>query len=868
MTIKDRQLEKDARDSIVLPCILPVPPIYYKDGFMILRACINITSKQYPNIHDQIPPEWRPEEARLGSRRGNNPFAFSIRMNSDTIPSPDVPYQFVGKIENHPRYGRQFNAYNFFVDEPSDRKMMEIYLQRMPQVQAVRAKEIVDKFGVEHIPHIMEHDWIRLVEIRGITERRARGIHEIWEEDTAHRAVCMWLIKHNVSAFFGKKIIEKFKTKAMEVLKENPYALTQIRGIGFKTADQIAHKLFDDIPRDLRAESCVEWYLEQQKSAGHTCLPFHLMCQEVNKILMERNDSDYTQEIKTATLEVCHRVHWKTTLSTFVYLPGMFQDEHTCAQFIYNMSQLPSPYDFEPEDLERAEQECKRYLSMKTFTFDPQQRRAIESAFTNKLTVLTGGGGTGKSTICRAICQIAESKNLNVTLFAPTGQAAKVLQDKTGCPASTIHRGLGILPDGSPAPRQDSENDADSDGQGSYNAIPPGILIIDEFSMVGTDLFAHISRAVERPEVTNVVFVGDPQQLPSVSPGNNLKDVIECGQANVVKLEQIYRQGENSHIPIIANQIARGEIPEIPENSDDFVWVDAIGDEAHAKVMAIVNHYHKQGRMKDVHTLSPVYKRKSGVNFLNCAIQEGFTSSENPSLIFGEELAKVNLGDRVMQTVNDYDKNVFNGNIGYVKAYYDDNLGVALYDRFDPVLYKPEISRSGSDKTDEEVESGMWTLENAVLTVEKAVDEEQENRINRDRAVKSACIEYEEGGGTVRSVRYYDEEIPALKLAWCSTVHKFQGAQMPVIVFVMTSDLHFVLSRELVYTAMTRAQERLFVIGDRRMLTTAAERSVIRTRYTHLVTFINILLGKEERPIVKAPRRLLRQRRETRKTGQ
>ena len=848
MDIDDRQLEKDAKGVFALPCILPVPPSYYKDGFLVVRACLNTTSKDYPSILDQVPSEWKPDSRSSKRSRGGMPLSFSICMTSDSLPSPDIPYQFVGKVEEHKKYGLQFHAFSFFVDEPNNKRMMELYLQRMPQIKQVRAQEIVNTFGVENIARIIENEWKQLTEIRGITEKRAREIHELWKQDSAQRAVCMWLIKHNVSAYFGKKIIDQFKDHAMDVLEKNPYALTRIRGIGFKTADQIAHKLFDDIPRDLRTESCIEWYLSQQKSKGHTCLPFRLVREEVNQILSERDSTDYVAEIKAGVTEVCHRVVWKEALKSFVYLPGMFRDECTCAEFLVKISRLQSRHTFDNSSLERAEIACGQRLRAHEFTFDENQKLAIESAFANKLTVLTGGGGTGKSTICFAICDIADSMGVHVTLFAPTGQAAKVLADKTKHEASTIHRGLGILPDGTKIPKKDTNDNQDGDGQGSYNAIQPGLLIIDEFSMVGTDLFAHVVRAIQSPEETNVIFVGDPQQLPSVSPGNNLKDVIESGCANVVKLQQIYRQSERSHIPIVANQIARGEVPEIPEESDDFIWVDSSGEDAAKKVLSIVNHYHKQGRMRDVHVISPVYKRNSGVIFINRVIQNAFTTTEVPSLLYGDNLDKINLGDRVMQIVNDYDKGVFNGNVGYVAAYYDDDIGSACCETQDYGKFRPELSRMGADKN-------ALPPETVSPKISWSDSQQEDNDEKEVEGTKSAYIMFEEGGGRVNGIRYSEDDLPDLKLAWCSTVHKFQGSQMPIIVFVMTSDLSFMLSRELVYTAFTRAEEKLFVIGDRRGLRRAADQSVIKARYTHLTTFVNQILGIGEIPIVLAPRK-------------
>lgn len=783
----------DEKSVVALPCIICGPPTYETpNGYRVLCSVINDSSSSYKEVVDKLPNDWKsPSNYQKGD--------FKVTIRSDIRPFSNVPYVFVGTIVNHQKYGYQFDAIDFYPDEPSNEKMMQEYLQRLPNVGIKRAKMIIKIFGVDKVGDVIENHLQQLVDaIPGITPDRAQIIQKKWKEDRNIRRVYMWIISHGISATFGKKIIEYFGERAIETLQKNPYALTEIRGIGFTKADEIAHKIMPEVPKDMRAKYCLIYILLEKRDEGHVCYPDRLLRSEALQLLSKRDDSTYGQYVDEALKSEFVILKDLCESTFYFYLPSLFYSEYDCASFLASMKNMGSLYSCNDSDVDYAEEKCSSFHSgFVTIKFDDNQRAAVKSAFTNKMTVLTGGGGTGKSTICHAICSIAESKGLHVTLFAPTGQAAKVLSNKTGKLATTIHRGLGLLPNG----RRVSgvENNGDDFG------IRSEILIIDEFSMVGIDILPYVFQAIRNPARTNIVFVGDPQQLPSVSPGNNLHDIIASGCANVVKLQRIYRQSDNSHITVIADKIAHGLEAEVPEVSDDFFFLDAC-NATHAMQMLseFLQLFPDQQDVHEMQVITPQNKQECGVDMINAIMQEKYTAGSGAYVTHDQRVFY--LGDRVMQIKNNYEKNVYNGNIGYVI-----DLGSKVVN--------PNIT---------------------------------------DQASSFITVQFEKNEHDVHVVQYISDEISQLKVAWCSTVHKFQGSQMPHVVFMMVDKHRHMMSKELVYTAFTRAQKRLDVIGSRNMMGYAAGRSEVKKRYTHLRAIYDRLAGNEDKIAICMNKSLLR----------
>lgn len=782
--------ENEEKKLLALPCILSGKPVYESDdGYKIFYAFVNEMSLSYQDVKDKIPDSWMISNSR--TQRGN----FVVCITSNYPLFSDVPYVFMGEIVNHKTYGLQFKACDYFQDEPSDRAMMIDYLDRLPNVGKKRSKMIVDYFGIEHVAEVIENRIHEISEqVPGITKARALEIQKYWLKDKFVRRVYMWILSHGISAIYGKKILEHFGENSINILESNPYSLTEIRGIGFIKADEIAFKILKSIPRDVRTKSCLEYLLHEKEDFGHVCFPVNRLKSEACEILIVKDNVDYAPIVLDVLKKHFVLYGDKNSGIAYVYLPSMFSNEMSCAKFLAHSISNESLHSdvFDENDIKAAEDKYSvSHLDGKDFHFDNKQKEAVKSAFLHKITVITGGGGTGKSTVCNAICYIARSKGLGITLFAPTGQAAKVLERKTEMGASTIHRGLGLLPG--------KKNGIEiNPGSLQDGTIRSEILIIDEFSMVGTDLLPYVFDAIINPSVTNIVLVGDPQQLPSVSPGNNLYDIINCGCANVVKLEKIYRQSEKSYISLIADEVSRGHVPGIPVDADDFFWYDLNdGEQILKKIEEIAKSLNDKDELKDLQVMSSIYARGCGVDIINSMFQQVFTKSQN---LVVHEKRYYFLGDRVMHVVNNYQKGIFNGNTGYII-----DLGYKVLD---------------SEKT--------------------------------DQPSYFIIVEFEDERG-VKTVTYENDEISELRVAWCSTVHKFQGAQKKYIIFLMPNDHRNMMYRELVYTAFTRAERQLFVMGTFDMLGLASRKSIIATRYTNLQSLFKHFAYGEDNHVVKIP---------------
>lgn len=405
----------------------------------------------------------------------------------------------------------------------------------------------------------------------------------------------------------------------------------------------------------------------------------------------------------------------------------------------------------------------------KKIILDDSQKEAIRSAFSHKITVITGPAGSGKSLICRYIYQIAKEAGMSIRMMSPTGKAAQVLSEKTGCPAQTIHRGLGMKP---------------GDDSIRY-MITEDILLIDEVSMCGIDTMYAIMKALENNRWANIVLVGDKQQLPSVSPGNFISDIIESGCANIVTLNRIHRQDEGSYIALLSNEISKGKVVEIPETANDIKWNKLRVDSFHEELGKYIDNYLISKDMSDLQILSPMKKGICGVFKLNEVVQKkmaDINGTSEKSLVIG--FSKFFIGDRVIQMSNNYEKDAFNGDIGIIKNLGEKILDITESDKKEKFII---VDFSGEDK------------------------------------------------------EYIGSEIEQLNLAWAITIHKYQGSQSKFVVFIMAEEAQVMMSKELIYTAFTRAAKNLDIFGHENMLRVAPTRSVISKRYTNTKQIIEEL---------------------------
>jgi len=455
----------------------------------------------------------------------------------------------------------------------------------------------------------------------------------------------------------------------------------------------------------------------------------------------------------------------------YIYLKNIWEKEKFISEFIYERKEFnhacKKPCTI--KEIDEAEKDVSAFTG-RDIKLDDTQKLAIKSAFEHKVTIVTGPAGSGKSLICRCIYSIARKLGMTVNMMTPTGKAAQVLSEKTGCPAKTIHRGLGMKP-GDDAPKCNISED---------------ILLIDETSMCGIDTMYAIAKATESNKWANIVLVGDKKQLPSVSPGNFFSDIIDSGCANVVTLDKIHRQDEGSYIALLANEIAKGKVVTIPETANDIKWYDINGDTFHTEFVKYIDDFLIGKDISDLQIISPMKKGNCGVFKLNEIMQIKMAdlnrTANNPLVI--NTFSKFFVGDRVIQMTNNYDKDAFNGDIGIIT-----DLGEKVID--------PTVS---------------------------------------DKKERFIIVEFEDG-----KKEYIGNEIEQLNLAWVLTVHKYQGSQSKFIIFIMANEAQIMMSRELVYTGLTRAAKNLTIFGNENMLRIAPTRSVILKRYTNIKRVIEEL---------------------------
>lgn len=754
-----------------LPVIVKWVAFRNEGGFAVLSAELDRFSEKYKlDMEDIIKPYLNP---KYGS------FTITLSMLDPNEDPRGGQYVFVGDFVTDKKYGSQFKAEFYYQDAPTTEDGLKAFLVTLPNIKEARSNAIIEKFGVEGVIAILDSDIYRLTEIAGINEKRIPPIQKAWEDKKCLRELYNFFTKVGISVSIADKIYKEWGKGALKIMMETPYKLVQIRGIGFLTADGIAHKVCKVIPEKDRVTACIHYVLEEclNKQSDLCCTYANLkksviaILLDCDKNLSKTVDSqNYLKMIPESLKENLHMFTLVKDLETsegYVYLSYVWDREYYIAKSLWDRKKF-NHVSKECSDNDIGGEEAKlEAFSKKAVKLDDTQKNAIKSAFEHKISIITGAGGTGKSTICRCICSLAHKKGMKVRLMSPTGKAAQVLSDKTGCEASTIHRSLKMTPD-EEYPRVDISED---------------ILLVDEISMSGLDTMFALTAAMEENLWGNVVFVGDKNQLPSVSPGNFLSDIIDSGCANVVTLDKIHRMDEKSFISILANDISKGKVVEIPKDAADIKWKDLRVDTFHQDLLAFLDDYLENGNeIEDLQILSPMKKGECGVYKINEVMQKKMaTLNGTVDQHIQVGFHKFHIGDRVIQLENNYDKMVFNGDMGIVT-----DLGEKVID--------PTIS----DKKER------------FLTVEFYGDK----------------------------LNYYGSEIEQLQLAWAITVHKFQGSSSRNIVFIMANEQQIMMSKELVYTAFTRAEKQLTIFGNDNMLRMAPTRSIIRKRFTNVKRII------------------------------
>jgi len=550
------------------------------------------------------------------------------------------------------RFGRQFKADSHESVMPTTVAGIERYLGSglVRGIGPVIAKRLVSRFGAETL-HIIDTAPERLREIDGIGPKRTRMITDAWEEQKAIRNVMLFLQSHGVSTTYATKIFKKYGTASLAVLRENPYRLADdIFGVGFKTADRIAQSI--GIPPDagIRAESGVLYVLGQFAEEGHVFCPKAKLISETCSLLGISQDlvASALERLKNAGKIVLYA---KGDEEPAIYLRAMHLCETGVADALRMIVRVPGKKV--EIDVERAIQWVERHNGIE---LSPEQKEAVRRSAAARVLVITGGPGTGKTTVLKSLVDIYTKKRLSLCLCAPTGRAAKRLAEATGHDAKTIHRLLEYSPKSARFTR-DEQHPLDAD-----------IVVVDEMSMVDIALMHHLLKAV--PRNASLILVGDVDQLPSVGPGSVLREIIGCGAFPVVRLATVFRQAARSAIIVNAHRINRGESPLLRPvgTEEDFYFVERDDPDQVRQVvveMAAQRIPAKFGLdpVNDVQVLSPMHKGPVGVARLNDELQKLLNPGEG-GIVRGGHLFKT--GSKVMQVRNNYDKEVYNGDIGRI----------------------------------------------------------------------------------------------------------------------------------------------------------------------------------------------------------
>jgi exodeoxyribonuclease V alpha subunit len=564
--------------------------------------------------------------------------------------TPGESLKLMGKWVQNKRFGEQFQVESFEVTVPATLHGIQKYLASglIKGIGPVMSERIVEKFGI-HTLEVIEKKPERLSEVEGIGPKRISMIRKAWEEQKGIKEIMIFLQGHGVGSAYSAKIYKQYGDQAIEMVKENPYRLAQdIHGIGFMTADQIAQHLGIDRNSLIRAKAGLLYVLNQLTGEGHVYYPEPKMIQKAKEILHVDEEfiiqavGELTKEKELFLEDLDPDGHLKA-----VYLAPFHAAEIGVAQKLSNLKESPS--NIRPIHPEKAIEWVQQKLNIELAR---SQKEAVLLAAVSKVLIITGGPGTGKTTIITAILRIFQQLKLRILLAAPTGRAAKRMNEATGWEAKTIHRLLEYNPHQGVFKRDEGD------------PLESDVVIIDETSMVDTLLMYHLLKAI--PSEAHLILVGDVDQLPSVGPGNVLKDIIRSGKFTVVRLTEIFRQAQESMIVVNAHRVNQGEIPVLKDIDFQFIQEED-PDKILQNILDLCSEripgqfgFHP---LREIQVLTPMHKGTIGVANLNIELQKRLNPGQ-PDITLGARSFRI--GDKVMQVINNYEKDTFNGDIGWI----------------------------------------------------------------------------------------------------------------------------------------------------------------------------------------------------------
>jgi exodeoxyribonuclease V alpha subunit len=674
-----------------------------------------------------------------------------------------TPLRLRGRWTDDRKWGRQFQVDTYQTRTPETALGIERFLGSgaIPGVGPELARRLVARFGLETLA-VIERQPERLTEVDGIGVARASRIAAAWADQRHVQDVMVFLRGHGVSAAFAARIVKRYGNQAIARIRENPYRLAvEVWGIGFKTADAIAEQL--GIARDApdRLQAGIVHALGEHLEDGHTHVPDDALLAAAGELLAVDRARlvDGLAALAAAGRVIREPLGDRGPCSALAVVWAL--EDEAARRFAELVATPARPLTL---DVDAA---VRDFEVATTLELAPEQRRAVVAAAIDKCVVVTGGPGVGKTTIVRAIVHLARLQRRAVALAAPTGRAAKRLAESTGAEAMTVHRLLEYQPHEDRFAR-DAEAPLDAD-----------VVVVDESSMIDLALFRALVAAL-RPDA-QLVLVGDVDQLPSVGAGAVLADVIASGQASVVRLTEIFRQAAQSQIIVSAHRINQGQVPDLerasaPDQARDFFFVGR--DEPAAARATVVELVAERiparfglDPRQAIQVLVPMHRGELGTAALNQALQERLNPARPgiAELVRGERVFRA--GDRVMQLKNDYDKGVFNGDIGTIEA----------------------IATTGDD---------------------------------------GPRLRVDFGDG--RAADYERAELDQLVHAYAVSVHKSQGSEYPAVVVPIATQHYMMLQRSLLYTAVTRGKQLVVLVGSRRAIAMAVRNAAARRRWTWL----------------------------------
>ncbi|MEL6269762.1 MAG: ATP-dependent RecD-like DNA helicase [Chloroflexota bacterium] len=570
--------------------------------------------------------------------------------------------EFMGEWRDDPKWGLQFRAEMVKPILPSSERGITRYIaDAVAGIGPKTAERIVNHFGEETL-NVLNRTPEKVHEVPGIKEKQADALIKTWRENVAERNAIIFLQGFGVTARFARRIFAEYGDNTVQVVQQNPYQLAdEVFGVGFVKADAIAQEMGMKLDSAERVSAGLAFALSRLAQDGHTYAPRPVLVEKTAELLKLEDHTDLIDMvveqrlradlIKTEVLAV------DGDQVEAIYLPVYYHSERGIARILRQNLAAKSTLTLAKPEAKDVDTYIAKILKRSDVQLTDQQQGAVKAALTHKLTVLTGGPGTGKTTTLRMVIDAVDGINRVVALAAPTGRAAKRLSEATGRYASTIHRLLGFQPGGG------SDFDFNED-----SPLDIDMLVLDETSMLDLVLFYNVLKAL--PARAHLMLVGDIDQLPSVGAGNVLRDVIDSGVAHVTRLDTIFRQDARSHIVSNAHSINTGDMPYLSNDSADFYFfrMSTPYDAADMVVDLVTSRVpNKFGfdPMTDIQVLAPMYKGPVGVNALNAALQKELNGNRRMAEVsYNGRIYRV--GDKVMQTKNNYDKNVFNGDAGRI----------------------------------------------------------------------------------------------------------------------------------------------------------------------------------------------------------